>query len=1085
MRSQPRAALLLVTVLLHLLAVRVSSYAKLQDLRSDQGIWDNEFDPDRTSYNVQLAAGTMSVSVACAIDVTRYPKEAQPIIRFNNTKVDYNTSGTATHLYTLPATPYDYQLVVDVSVSESLAMAKTVYHLKFSRPPDFPRLLALTQLKIVDDTGQALATNPAFIAAVSPSSSYKVYISPNTKRVNLTTACDPQASTFVDNSAVAAGSPVALPMDFRSTHTVVTISCTYQKHSQAVTVEFRGHVQLQFVNLTLHVLGDAGFIQQPDSSTFVVFSLSSTVVVIPMYNDSRVGLDLLTKSGETLRLGVGVPTPRLDVPANGTEAHTLSLHSTNGNQTRQFALILRRYALQTSTTSPPPQRLANDNAKCCGYILASVLGICIFTLSVIRGVCEAFGLGTPRFASPALRSFVLLLQFVAFSSLLVEPCTFTDFAGPLRWLAISPPADKLWTFLSKGSGRRLSAVNDRTFGSTEGAMSLSCSGAILTVVLVLHILALVRLLLGGCLNRRYTVPHRLTLGGWEARCLLLLAYPVSCASMLLLLRATQDPPRFGTPMMWILVALGALAFLLLVTVVAECTVRHALAGRLVTWVFEGGSATSGDEENDEKGYFCDATCNQIATVSTERSCCSAFISHRWGTTVADIQPIELEQTLTERAVTARLLAAKDELEDVAAQADGTAEVEVVATLRPGALCQPFYCEVGRCTNVAWLWAQLDAPALLRLHQEVDRKFNDFATPLRVNVSQLQGPVTSGRLSFCFDGLHWPHLPPLELFSRILFGCLTAIAIALPQLRAPALFASSFLSGVLFVFIFFHTPCVSIMENALLLLAYLGLALVAFVLSAYIAGVFSLQVCNWALAISVALVGVPLFTYVVLASLSLFVAASCPRVSEEEMESHSYNNVDLSLRGPHDAWLLVVPAKCTVPVSDVFVHTREMSGGSSHVFVTENVGKGQGARPRLEFPVLDYLAPSDKLEVPRVVLIGPSQNRSEDFGGYRSETIYEDEDPRTVLADFLRRSTLAAEHVPGVSAEVLGLMNKHSRPNHILVVDLMEPPRQRQFTLEDDGYDSAGSEEELESLMGTTRSQTNRTRDLRKIAIDDD
>jgi hypothetical protein len=291
--------------------------------------------------------------------------------------------------------------------------------------------------------------------------------------------------------------------------------------------------------------------------------------------------------------------------------------------------------------------------------------------------------------------------------------------------------------------------------------------------------------------------------------------------------------------------------------------------------------------------------------------------------------------------------------------------------------------------------------------------------------------------------------------------------------------------VLFVFIFFHTPCVSIMENALLLLAYLGLALVAFVLSAYIAGVFSLQVCNWALAISVALVGVPLFTYVVLASLSLFVAASCPRVSEEEMESHSYNNVDLSLRGPHDAWLLVVPAKCTVPVSDVFVHTREMSGGSSHVFVTENVGKGQGARPRLEFPVLDYLAPSDKLEVPRVVLIGPSQNRSEDFGGYRSETIYEDEDPRTVLADFLRRSTLAAEHVPGVSAEVLGLMSKHSRPNHILVVDLMEPPRQRQFTLEYDGYDSAGSEEELESLMGTTRSQTNRTRDLRKIAIDDD
>lgn len=238
----------------------------------------------------------------------------------------------------------------------------------------------------------------------------------------------------------------------------------------------------------------------------------------------------------------------------------------------------------------------------------------------------------------------------------------------------------------------------------------------------------------------------------------------------------------------------------------------------------------------------------------------------------------------------------------------------------------------------------------------------------------------------------------------------------------------------------------------------------------------------------ALVGVPLLAYAVLASFSLFVAATCPRVSEEELESQDFNNVDLALRGPQDAWLLLVPARCSVDVTDAFVHSRDAPGGSSHVFVTENVGKGRGARPRLEFPVLDYLASSERLEVPRVSLVGPtSQGTPDGISSYRSETIYADEDPKTVLAEFLRRCSLPADHGPFITREALDLMRNRARPNHILVINLMEPPRPRHLCNLDgmDDYNSGGSEEELESLVGTSRGHNSRDKDLRKILIDDD
>ena len=90
---------------------------------------------------------------------------------------------------------------------------------------------------------------------------------------------------------------------------------------------YREHVQLATVKLTLHVIGGGGVsvVKHPSSSNFVVQSTASTVQIVPMYNDSRVGLELRSKDGQRFMLGLGVTSPALDVPANGTNAMSIVL----------------------------------------------------------------------------------------------------------------------------------------------------------------------------------------------------------------------------------------------------------------------------------------------------------------------------------------------------------------------------------------------------------------------------------------------------------------------------------------------------------------------------------------------------------------------------------------------------------------------------------------------------------------------------------------------------------------------------------------------------------------------------------------
>lgn len=101
---------------------------------------------------------------------------------------------------------------------------------------------------------------------------------------------------------------------------------------------------------------------------------------------------------------------------------------------------------------------------------------------------------------------------------------------------------------------------------------LRACAAILAAVLSLHVLVLVGCVLANRCRRKYTWPHRLGLGVWEVRCLPHLAYPASCAAVLVLLgeegAAVSERWRAG--------AAVAVAVPVVVALAAAVSVKSAL-----------------------------------------------------------------------------------------------------------------------------------------------------------------------------------------------------------------------------------------------------------------------------------------------------------------------------------------------------------------------------------------------------------------------------------------------------------------------------------------------------------------------------
>ncbi|CAE8630386.1 unnamed protein product, partial [Polarella glacialis] len=397
-------------------------------------------------------------------------------------------------------------------------------------------------------------------------------------------------------------------------------------------------------------------------------------------------------------------------------------------------------------------------------------------------------------------------------------------------------------------------------------------------------------------------------------------------------------------------------------------------------------------------------------------------------------------------------------------------VEVVSTMRPfGFRGRPDEAEAGFLACVPWLEAQLSKQALAQLHQQLDLLVDDWATPMRVSASQLHGPITSCWLSFCFDGHRWPLWPAFELALRLVLGALSAVAIAFPgPWRMLSLAASSALSGAVFGLGLLLSPCSSHLGNTLLLLTYLALALTSLANLEYSAGVLGRDVYSIVVLFVSFGTSLPMLAAASLRFCAVAAAVTCP--SSQVDGKREQCNVDLGLRGPGNSWFVLLPAICRVPVRDSFIFVSTFVRKPAEIAVLENTIPG--ARPRLEFSVLDYVAQQDRLEPPVALLFGPSADGGH---GHQSESVYSDEDPARIVAKFVLRS-LGSESSDDVTKRVMQLLKKEVKSGEIFVVVLTSAAGQSQAV---GSEDSVGSWDngEVEALLPNSLSISARERYL--------
>eukprot|EP00928_Gymnodinium_smaydae_P095948 TRINITY_DN8357_c0_g1_i2.p1 TRINITY_DN8357_c0_g1~~TRINITY_DN8357_c0_g1_i2.p1 ORF type:complete len:1182 (-),score=300.90 TRINITY_DN8357_c0_g1_i2:239-3784(-) len=1108
-------------------------YAKSGMIRTSVGAWNMPFNPDTRVYTISVGPRTYSVTVEVDIDFARYASSSDwPLVAVDGHESEYSQTEPVRSEVSLGTSPYEMRKNVTIvvagppdQIANVTAFRQTEYVLRFSRAPDLDKLLSLQALNVFGPDGKAVELSPSF--ATNPSARhFNAFVPLETKQVRVKPVCVQDARAVVGGPLGEKDAPAWVPVDTEATHTIINAACRYGSDRRGVVIDVQALVDLDEAmrSIRLRVLGDEGEVKQPRPDLFVVEAKSKVVQLVAAYHEARVSLLLEVPGEASYIMRIWTPSPPLEVPDVGNRTLTLVMRS--GSEVRRLAVLLTRFVEPVV----PPENLHNLAAERAGILVASTaassLGIAAFSV----GVAAASGYGSirGRAVPVALRSLTLLLQFSALSDVAGTPCAWTDYVQPLRWLCLAPPAHR---FADAGPLQRLAEAADpsasarpRLLGAAAAtdddaaAAAAAAARVLVTAASVLLLVFAFRLVLvarWSCCCSRFTLPHRLRLGNWEAHCLLHLLYPVSTAAVTLLQLGVspkaealerwpvplQSLPLPGHARGWSILAALALGAPVLLAAWALYGVESALRRGRVLWVprAESDDAAKGGESArsdgggwradaafvGEEGFYCDARCDQLCTRLVERAICgSAFPNVHWAATVADIRPITVGTGAALSADEAYLLVGGESANESdeewaeatpvpavhASCAAATVEVDVTATVRLARGHQELCCaEVGRVTNVPWLEAHLSAELLIRLHQEVNPLLHDWATPVTVRVEQLHGPISAGRLAFCFDGLRWPRLVPLEFFLRLALGAATAASAlppsgdgvgggpVLPMLLAAALTACVFLT------VLHEAPCSYVLENSMTLLAHLAICIMALACVARVTEVFSTDFYSSILLLVSACALGPLLLYAFLAAAALLAGVACPAGFDEEASCLSRCNVDLALRGPSGSWVLLAPAECKLAVTTAFVHALPTGEGNVRVHCTGDLV--ESGRPRLEFPVLDYLSVEHPLEPPLMVLFGKAKDPEASFEQYRAECVYADEDPWNMALEFVKRGHLpSVEYAPEIAKEILELSRQQTGAGRILVAVLVPVPRlqaPRRDELSDDGE---AEEEEREALL---------------------
>eukprot|EP01069_Polyplicarium_translucidae_P004942 Polyplicarium_translucidae@DN2691_c0_g1_i1.p1 len=887
-------------------------------------------------------------------------------------------------------------------------------------------LTVLKSLSGSDEWGNTVLIEPI---TTQDDATYIAYVHPDANTVMLTTQCASPDWVTINGKTVANGLAVPIP---REKH----------RHKQTLEVACgEGHSFGQLY-VRRYMLGIVSDYPKSDLSPPPIFV--DDVGLDCKFDDKRQAYDCpnpKSHDGKTRVIGFINPTVRYTVesPDKAVEVRVLdqlpTIPFTYRSDLNLIATAGRETAVWPLHFNAP---LAGGSMRVIGWILSVLLLLLLLALGVVLSLSNMFGLGSPWGASEIANTLTFICQYFCFANFLRGSNLLTDMTESLKWttLFIPLPWETRWKSATAALSLYRSYSPDMTHypGDVNDVHNaygcLFWSMAIFVMAVAVHGIVTLKFVL---FEPNSTFPHRLLMGHWESRILHLLAFPaVTAASMIIATR--------GTALVWKALALATISALLVWVTTSFFLVRNAVVNKKVTWVWNASVREDGELE-DESGYWSDVICDQLNTQPVNRSLFKSIFPWQWISTVADVEQVNISPQLFSRGDDMESVRSAHTLYPARAFRDGTdypmgknpKTVEAYRTRAPGLFC-PGQRLISGLLRTQWLDMLFTFEGLSKFHTEVVKTSgDDFVVPLTVKTCQLQGPITTGRYCFFFDGARVPFIRVLDTSFKMVVGMFLGVALATKSnfLDAICLGAGALLAFGCLFYAATTSPYSRRVENWLLCMVFaaVGLSAVAFGVTALTGQRITIlaDIFLWFTAI----VCIILALYSCVVTFSVFSAISCAPLEETRfLEKLANCSVTISDHG--EGWAVDMPAYNKYGARDVKAQCNIVAEGRVHVVMYPS-----GEEPSMEFDVeeVKQACRTGALQHPVVVVYAPGSDAKL---SYRYANVYDRNGIAGRVSSFLAADMVTRSCADVVGRQVAYQVESRGRDRTVVAVTVIPP-----------------------------------------------
>eukprot|EP00914_Ancora_sagittata_P021487 GHVO01042516.1.p1 GENE.GHVO01042516.1~~GHVO01042516.1.p1 ORF type:complete len:1077 (+),score=123.27 GHVO01042516.1:40-3270(+) len=1020
-------------LLLHLFSLVGAFDLTLKDLHLSHGILTPAFSPTNYDYTVTLQHAHDEIAVTPEIDQSQFDLESGvkdlPVITILwPGHTDEQPESASVAIRKQIDIPDDKSpMTVSITVSNpKKSNDYNTYSIHVVQTGEEP-LTVLKGLEGSDEWGNTILIEPT---TTQDDTTYTGYVHPDAASVMLAVHCASPNWVTVDGRTVPNG--VAFPVPRLSNH-----------HRQSLEIACGdGHAfgKMTVRRYVLSLISDipAADIEPP---RVIVDDVGQDC----KYDEKHVAYycpDPKSHDGRVRVLGLVNPSIRYTIESPDKEVEVRMLDQVPTIPfTYRSDLVLVATAGRDVVTWPLHFNapIASGTMRVVGWILSVLLMLLLTALGVILTFSNMFGLGSPWGATEIANTLTFLSQYLCFANSIRASNLLGEMTASLKWttLFIPLPWEGGWSSASTSALSLYSSYGGETThyagDVTDVHNAYGClfwCAAIFAGTLLVHAVVMFKFLV---VEPGSTFPHRLLLGHWEARVIHLLAFPAVTASAMII--ASRD-----ATILWKVIAGSVISGLFSWLSGSYFLVRSAVVNKKVTWVWNASVREDGELE-DESGYWSDVYCDQLNTQPVNRSLFKQLFPWQWVSTVADIERVNISpNSLARNSDDIESMRSAHTLYPAKAFRDGTdypmgknpKTVEAYRTRPPGVFC-PGQRLVAGLLRTQWLDLLFTFEGLSRFHTEVSKSGEFFVVPLTVKTCQLQGPITTGRYCFFFDGARVPFIRILDSLFKILIACFLGIALATKSNLLDAICHGAG-GAVAFACLFYAattSPYSRKIENILLalVLAAVGFSGTAFGITSILGE--RLNVLSDIFLWFTAIVCIVLATYSSIVTFSVFSAISCAPL-EETRFLEKLANCSVTISDHADGWAVDVPAFNKYGARDVKAQCNIIGNGRVHVVMYPS-----GEEPSLEFDVdeVKQSCRTGALQHPAVVLYSPGTNT---LLNYRHTNIVNRATVSQRVSSFLASDLITRSCADVVGRQVAAQMEVRGRDKSVMVVTVVPP-----------------------------------------------